>query len=363
MKLGFVGLPNVGKTTLFNALTGAGAETSNYPYTTVENNLAAVPVPDARLDTLAGLYGPKKVTPATAEFVDIAGLTKGASRGEGLGNRFLAHIREVDAVLHVIRCFDDENVVHAEGHTDPMRDRETVNLELCMADIEVAERRAARAEKAAKGDRSLLREADIFTALKNHLDGGKTAREFAASEEDKELIADCPLLTNKPVLYCANMSEEQFRGRETYGPYLSLIEAAKTEGAAVFPICAKLEQEIMEMDEGDRADFLAELGMTQPGRDRLIQLSYDLMGLMSFLTAGTPEVRAWTIKKGTKAPAAAGKIHKDLQRGFIRAEVVGFNDLTACGSIAAAKAKGLVRLEGKEYVMRDGDVVHFLFNV
>ncbi|MDR1693008.1 MAG: redox-regulated ATPase YchF [Oscillospiraceae bacterium] len=363
MKLGFVGLPNVGKTTIFNALTGLSAESSNYPYSTVEANLAAVEVPDARLDALAAMFSPKKVTPATANFVDIAGLAKGASRGEGLGNRFLAHIREVDAILHVIRCFDDPNVVHVEAGIDPVRDRDTINIELCMADLEVVEKRIQRVEKAAKGDKSLLREAELFTELKNHLDSGLTANSFACSEEDRELIADCPLLTLKPVLYCANLSEDDFKGRDSFAPYLNLVEAAKEEGAAVFPICATLEQEIIRMDPEDRALFLEDLGMTQSGRDRLIQISYDLMGLMSFLTAGTPEVRAWTIHKGTKAPQAAGKIHKDLQRGFIRAEVVAYDALMACGSMNAAKEKGLVRSEGKEYVMRDGDIVLFRFNV
>ena len=363
MKLGFVGLPNVGKTMIFNALTGAGAESSNYPSSTMEVNLAAVPVPDTRLDRLAAMYSPKKVTHATANFVDIAGLAKGASKGEGLGNRFLAPIREVDAILHVIRCFEDANVVHADSESHPMRDRDTINIELCMADMEVVDKRIARAEKAAKGDRSLLREAELFKSLKAHLDEGLAARSFPCSEEDQALIADTPLLTNKPVLYCLNFSEERFRELDSYKPYLELKKAAEEEGSAVFPICAQLEAEIIQMEPEDRAAFLEDLGMAQSGRDRLIQLSYDLMGLMSFLTAGAPEVRAWTIKKGTKAPAAAGKIHKDIQRGFIRAEVIAFDALTECGSMAAAKEKGLVRLEGKEYVMKDGDVVLFRFNV
>jgi len=363
MKLGFVGLPNVGKTTLFNALTGAAAECSAYPYTTTESNIGVVSVPDPRLDALALIFNPKKITPATAEFVDIAGLAPGASRGEGLGNRFLASIREVDAVLHVVRCFGDPNVLHIAGGVNPARDRESVNLELCMADIEVVEKRIQRSEKLAKGDKAFLHEAALFSALKEHLDQGLTARSFASSGLDTEIIETCPLLTNKPILYCANMSEEDFLRRDQYAPYLDLIASAEEEGASVFPICANLEQEIMQMEPEDRAVFLADLGMTLSARDRLIQLSYDLMGLMSFLTAGTPEVRAWTIKKGTKAPAAAGKIHKDIQRGFIRAEVVSFGALMECGSMAAAKERGVFQVEGKEYVMRDGDVVHFRFNV
>lgn len=345
MKIGFVGLPNAGKTTIFNAVTGLEAQ--GY----AEANLAAVAVPDPRLDQLAGIFNPKKITPATVNFVDIAGLVKGS----GLGNRFLGHIREADAVAMVFGCFEDGG--------DPMGDRETINIELCMADMDVAEKRAARAEKAAKGDRSLLREADLFKALKAHLDEGLTARSFDCPEEDKALIADCPLLTNKPVLYCLNLSEEIFRARDTYKPYIDLQKAAGEEGAAVFPVCAKLEAEIIRMEPEDRAAFLEDLGMTRSGRDRLIQTSYDLMGLMSFLTGGAPEVRAWTVRKGTKAPAAAGKIHKDIQRGFIRAEVIPFDTLMECGSMAAAKEKGLVRLEGKEYVVKDGDVVLFRFNV
>ncbi|MCL1806448.1 MAG: redox-regulated ATPase YchF [Oscillospiraceae bacterium] len=345
MKLGFVGLPGSGKTTIFNALTGAGVQGYN------EANLAAVSVPDGRLERLAAMYDPKKVTPATVNIVDIAGLAKGS----GLGNRFLAHIREADAILMVLQCFD--------GGGDPLGDREAINIELCMADIELVEKRIARAAKMAKGDKSLLHEVELFTALKAHLDNGLCARVFDGSDDDKALIADCPLLTNKPVLYCANLSEEFFRARDTVQPYLDLEKAAREEGSAVFPICAALEAEIIEMEPDDRAAFLEDLGLTQPGRDRLIQISYDLLGLMSFLTAGAPEVRAWTIAKGTKAPAAAGKIHKDIQRGFIRAEVVSFDALMECGSMAAAKEKGLVRLEGKEYVMKDGDVVLFRFNV
>jgi hypothetical protein len=345
VKLGFVGLPNVGKTTIFNAVTGLEAQ--GY----AEANIAAIPVPDARLEALASIFNPKKITPATVNFVDIAGLAKGS----GLGNRFLAHVREADAIVMVLQCFEDG--------ADPMGDRDSINIELCMADMEAVEKRIARVEKAAKGDRSLLKEAELFKSLKAHLDEGKTARSFPCEEKDIHLIAGCPLLTNKPVLYCLNLSEENFRGLEAYTPYLEMKKAAEGEGAAVFPICAKLEAEIIRMEPEDRAAFLEDLGMAQSGRDRLIQISYDLVGLMSFLTGGAPEVRAWTVKKGTKAPIAAGKIHKDIQRGFIRAEVIAFGTLMECGSMAAAKDKGLVRLEGKEYIMRDGDVVLFRFNV
>jgi hypothetical protein len=345
MKLGFVGLPNSGKTTIFNAVTGQEAQ--GY----AEVNLAAVPVPDARLARLAEIYNPKKITPAAVNFTDIAGLVKGSA----LGNRFLTHIRESDAIVMVLGCF--------QPSCDPMGDRETVNIELCMADIEIVERRAAKAEKAAKGDRSLLREAQLFKALKAHLDEGRTARSFQCSEEDKQAISESPLLTNKPILYCLNLSEDAFRALDSFTPYHALTKAADEEGAAVFCVCAKLEEEISQMDASDRAAFLEDLGITLPGRDRLIQLSYDLMGLMSFLTGGAPEVRAWTVKKGTKAHDAAGKIHNDIKRGFIRAEVVPFDALSGCGSMAAAKEKGLVRLEGKEYIMRDGDVVLFRFNV
>jgi hypothetical protein len=342
MKLGFVGLPGSGKTTIFNAVTGSEAQ--GY----AEVNLAAVPVPDARLEMLAGIYNPKKITPAAVSFADIAGLVKGS----GLGNRFLAHIREADAIVMVLGCFEDG--------ADPAGDMTDINIELCMADLEAVERRIARVEKAAKGDRSLLKETELFRALKAHLDQGGTARSFGCGEGDRELIAGCTLLTNKPVLYCLNLSEENFRELDKYS---DIIKAAQDEGTAVFPICAKLEEEIMRMEPGDRDAFLEDLGMTQPGRERLIQTSYDLLGLMSFLTGGAPEVRAWTIRKGTKAPAAAGKIHKDIQRGFIRAEVIQFDALMECGSMTAAKEKGLVRLEGKEYVIRDGDVVLFRFNV
>ncbi|MDR0248404.1 MAG: redox-regulated ATPase YchF [Oscillospiraceae bacterium] len=355
MKLGIVGLPNCGKTTLFNALTGSQAQTSAYPYTTVETNLAAVTVPDSRLSALAAMHNPKKITHATAEFCDLAGLAPGAARGEGLGNRFLAGIREVDAVLHVLRCFGEDG--------DILRDKETVDIELCVADVETLDKRIARAEKAAKGDKSYLREAELLGSLRARLDSGLAARGFPAAPEDTALLASCQLLTAKPVLYCVNFSEELYRRRREYKPLQALEQAAAAEGAAVFPICAATEWEISRMAPEDRALFLEDIGETECAGDRLIRLCYELMGLISFLTAGPPEVRAWTIRKGAKAPDAAGKIHNDIRRGFIRAEVTAFGDLMACGSPAAAKEKGLTRVEGREYVMRDGDVVLFRFNV
>ena len=363
MKLGIVGLPNVGKSTLFNAITSAGAEAANYPFCTIEPNVGVVPVPDPRLDALEKMHNPLKVTPAIVEFVDIAGLVRGASKGEGLGNRFLSHIREVDAILHVVRCFDDENVIHVEGGADPLRDAEIINLELGMADLELVERRIDKAQKLAKGDKKFLREVELFTALREHLDAGKSGRSFECAPEDTELLDTCPLLSRKPVLYCANLSESDFPERESNPYYLALTKAAKEEGAAVLPVCAKLEQEIAELPADEKEMFLAELGLEQSGLDRLIVLSYELLGLISYLTAGQPEVRAWTITRGTKAPQAAGKIHTDFERGFIRAEVIGFDELMAAGTMAAAKEKGLVRSEGKEYVMRDGDIVLFRFNV
>ena len=364
MKLGMVGLPNVGKSTLFNALTNAGAESANYPFCTIEKNVGIVSVPDERLDKLAEMYEPDKFTPATLEFVDIAGLVKGASKGEGLGNKFLADIREVDAIVHVVRCFEDGNIVHVDGSINPLRDIETINLELIFSDIEMVDRRIDRAMKAAKGDKKYLAEVDFLKRLKAHLEEGKSARGFDFTDEERELIKSTPLLSAKPVIYAANLSEDDFANNiETNENYQQVRKLAEEEHSAVLPICAQTEAEIAEMDEDDKKMFLAELGLEVSGLNRIIKEGYSLLGLISYLTAGKPEVRAWTIKKGTKAPQAAGKIHTDFEKGFIRAEVISFDDLMACGSMAAAKEKGLVRLEGKEYVMQDGDIVLFRFNV
>lgn len=364
MKLGMVGLPNVGKSTLFNALTNAGAESANYPFCTIEKNIGIVSVPDERLDKLAEMYEPDKFTPATLEFVDIAGLVKGASKGEGLGNKFLADIREVDAIVHVVRCFEDTNIIHIDGSINPLRDIETINLELIFSDIEMVERRIDRAKKASKGDKKYLAEVDFLERLKEHLEAGKSARAFDFTDDERELIKSTPLLSAKPVIYAANLSEDDFAGNiENNENYCKVRQLAEEEHSAVLPICAQTEAEIAEMDEEDKAMFLAELGLEVSGLNRIIKEGYSLLGLISFLTAGKPEVRAWTIKKGTKAPQAAGKIHTDFEKGFIRAEVVSFDDLMECGTMAAAKEKGLVRLEGKEYVMNDGDIVFFRFNV
>ncbi|MDE6595446.1 MAG: redox-regulated ATPase YchF [Oscillospiraceae bacterium] len=364
MKLGRVGLPNVGKSTLFNALTNAGAESANYPFCTIEPNVGIVSVPDERLDKLKEMYNPDKFTPATLEFVDIAGLVKGASKGEGLGNKFLADIREVDAIVHVVRCFEDIDIIHVDGEINPRRDIETIDLELIFSDIELIERRIDRAKKAAKGDKKFLAEADFLEDLKRHLEEGHSARSYGFTPEQEEIIKTTPLLSAKPVIYAANLCEDDFKNNiETSEHYKTVCEIAKTENSAVLPICAQLEAEISDMNDEDKAMFLSELGLEVSGLDRIIKEGYALLGLISYLTAGQPEVRAWTIKKGTKAPQAAGKIHTDFEKGFIRAEVVSFDDLINCGSMNAAKEKGLVRSEGKEYVMNDGDVVLFRFNV
>ena len=365
MKLGIVGLPNVGKSTLFNAITNAGAEAANYPFCTIEPNVGMVTVPDKRLEWLRDLHQPKKFTPAVIEFVDIAGLVKGAIKGEGLGNKFLSNIRATDAIVHVVRCFEDSNITHVEGSTDPLRDIEIINLELIMADIEMVERRIDKAQKAAKGgDKRFLKEAELFTRLLEHLNEGKLARTFPGSEDEMALIATSDLLTLKKTIYAANLGEDDVANPEGNRHYMAVKKLAEEEGSQVLPICAKLEADIAELDDPEeKAMFMEELGISQSGLDLLIQRSYALLGLISFLTAGSDECRAWTIKKGTKAPQAAGKIHTDFERGFIRAEVIAFEDLKACGSLANARAKGLVRSEGKEYVMQDGDIVNFLFNV
>lgn len=364
MKLGIVGLPNVGKSTLFNAITNAGAEVANYAFCTIEPNVGVVAVPDYRLDELAKMYSPKKITPAVIEFVDIAGLVKGASKGEGLGNKFLSHIREVDAIIHVVRCFDNDDIMHVSGSVDPKRDIETINLELILSDLEILDRRIDRTAKAAKGDKSLLTELEFLKRLKTELENGVSARAVEADDDEKAILADIGLLSAKPVIYACNMSEDDFASNiENNERYKAVCEIAKAEGAEVLPICAEFEAEISSLSKEEKEMFLSDAGIESGGLDMLIQRSYNLLGLISYLTAGEPEVRAWTIKKGTKAPQAAGKIHSDFERGFIRAEVISFDELMACGSMQAAKEKGKIRSEGKDYVMQDGDIVLFRFNV
>ena len=365
MKLGIVGLPNVGKSTLFNSLTKAGAESANYPFCTIDPNVGVVAVPDERLDKLAELYHSAKITPAVIEFVDIAGLVKGASKGEGLGNQFLANIREVDAIVHVVRCFDDTNIIHVEGSVDPIRDIETINLELIFSDLEILERRYSKVAKLANNDKSARKEKEMLERLKAHLEDGKLAKSFEPEDEDEEgFLAEYNLLTAKPVIFAANVKDEDLVDDGNSNPYVAKVrEYAAGEGSEVFVVCAQIEQEISELDDDEKAMFMEDLGIKSSGLDKLIKASYNLLGLMSYLTAGETETRAWTIKKGTKAPQAAGKIHTDFERGFIRAEVVNYQDLLDCGSYTAAKEKGLVGLEGKEYVVQDGDVILFRFNV
>ncbi len=364
MKLGMVGLPNVGKSTLFNALTNAGAESANYPFCTIEPNVGIVSVPDERLDKLAEMYNPDKFTPAVLEFVDIAGLVKGASNGEGLGNKFLSNIREVDAIVHVVRCFENDNIVHVDGSIGAERDIETINLELIFSDMEILGRRIDRTKKLMKGDKSLQKEVDFLERLLAHLENGKSARSFDFSEDEIAIIKDTPLLSNKPVIYAANLSEDDFKNDyEKNNQYQAVKRIAEEENSAVLPICAQIEADISDMEAEEKEMFLSDLNLTESGLSRIIKTGYSLLGLISFLTAGPTEVRAWTITKGTKAPQAAGKIHTDFEKGFIRAEVVAFDDLVAHGGMTGAKEKGLVRLEGKEYVMNDGDVVVFRFNV
>lgn len=365
MKLGIVGLPNVGKSTLFNSLTKAGAESANYPFCTIDPNVGIVPVPDVRLGLLSDLYHSEKLTPAVIEFVDIAGLVKGASKGEGLGNQFLSNIREVDAIVHVVRCFDDSNVIHVDGSVDPLRDIETINLELIFSDMEILERRISKTGKNLMGNKALAKELEILKALYAHLEQGKLAKSYETEDEDElAFINSLSLLTWKPVIFAANVAEHDLADDGAGNEYVQKVrEFAKENGCEVFVICAQIEQEIAELDEDEKKMFLEDLGLTESGLEKLIAASYRLLGLISYLTAGEKETRAWTIKVGTKAPQAAGKIHSDFERGFIKAEVVNYQDLLDCKTYAGAKEKGLVRVEGKEYVVKDGDVVLFRFNV
>ena len=366
MKLGIVGLPNVGKSTLFNSLTKAGAESANYPFCTIDPNVGVVTVPDERLNVLGEMYHTKKINPAAIEFVDIAGLVKGASKGEGLGNQFLANIREVDAIVHVVRCFEDSNIVHVDGSIDPLRDIETINLELIFSDLEILERRISKAVRAARNDKTIAKELALMERIKAHLEDGKMAKSFddINDEDEQQWLESYNLLTYKPVIFAANVAEDDLADDGASNAGVQAVrEYAKREDCEVFVVCAEIEQEIAELDDDEKSMFLEELGLKESGLEKLIKASYSLLGLISYLTAGEPEVRAWTIKKGTKAPQAAGKIHSDFERGFIRAEIVSYDDLMACGTYNAAKEKGLVRLEGKDYVVQDGDIILFRFNV